>query len=145
MSMQMDADFKKKYRMVPFLFGWEHWKGGLGGEWSLRNIHPKMYKLNTLLPLLFISELTHFPSYMVYTEIRRIYSIWKSHVRFRPTLLMWSERLRTRGNDCWDSSYDLLKGWAIEGNENWGKCKYMHAKLYQDVSSHTLFGSVKKW
>jgi len=43
MSMQMDADFKKKYRMVPFLFGWEHWKGGLGGEWSIRGVHPKKY------------------------------------------------------------------------------------------------------
>ena len=25
----------------PFLSGWEHWKGGLGGGWSLRTVHPK--------------------------------------------------------------------------------------------------------
>ena len=27
--------------MVPFLSGCGHWKGGLGGGWSLRGVHPK--------------------------------------------------------------------------------------------------------
>jgi len=37
------------------LSGWGHWKGGLGGGWSLRGAHPKKYmcllkiKINTLL------------------------------------------------------------------------------------------------
>ena len=37
----------KRSRMVPFLFGWGHWKGSLGGGWSLRGVHPIKY---TCLP-----------------------------------------------------------------------------------------------
>ena len=41
-----DAEFKKS-RLVPYLSGWGHWKGGLGGGWSLRGVHPKKW---TCLP-----------------------------------------------------------------------------------------------
>lgn len=33
----------KRSRLVPFWSGWEHWKGVLGGGWSLRGVHPKKY------------------------------------------------------------------------------------------------------
>jgi hypothetical protein len=42
----------KRSRLVPFLFGWGHWKGGLGDGWSLRGVHPKTFqnrKINSLL------------------------------------------------------------------------------------------------
>ena len=39
MSMQMDACLKKE-QIGTLLFGWGHWKGGLGGG-SLRDVHPK--------------------------------------------------------------------------------------------------------
>ena len=46
MSMQMDAECKK-VQIGTLLFGWGHWKGGLGGGWSPRGVHPKNY---TCLP-----------------------------------------------------------------------------------------------
>ena len=39
MSMQMDA-YLIRSRLLPFLFGWGHWKGVLGGG-SLRGVHLK--------------------------------------------------------------------------------------------------------
>ena len=49
MSMQMDAYLKKGAgRLVPFLSGWGHWKGGLGGGGG-RGVQPKnhtcLYKI----------------------------------------------------------------------------------------------------
>ena len=34
---------KKRSRIVSFLFGWGHGKGGLAGEGALRGVHPKKY------------------------------------------------------------------------------------------------------
>ena len=39
--MQMDAESKKQNGTL-FVW-WGHWKGGLGGGWSLRGVHPKKY------------------------------------------------------------------------------------------------------
>jgi len=39
-SMQMDGEFKKEQIRTP-LSGWGHWKGNLGGGWSLRGVYPK--------------------------------------------------------------------------------------------------------
>jgi len=46
----------KRSRVVPFFVWWGHCKGGFGGGWSLRDVHPKKYtclpeNLNTLLNL----------------------------------------------------------------------------------------------
>jgi len=46
----MDA-FLKRSRLVPFLSGWGHWKGSLGGGWSLREVYPKKW---TCLPKQYI-------------------------------------------------------------------------------------------
>jgi len=35
----MDAEFKKEQSV--FFVWWGHWKGGSGGGWSLRGVHPK--------------------------------------------------------------------------------------------------------
>jgi hypothetical protein len=52
--MQMDADFKKE--QFGTLFVWVGaWKGGLGGGWSFRGVHPKKY---TCLPSI---EIKHTP------------------------------------------------------------------------------------
>jgi len=40
MSMQMDA-YLNKEQIGTFLSGWGHRKGGLGGGWWVRGVHPK--------------------------------------------------------------------------------------------------------
>ena len=50
----------KRSRMVPFSVWWGNWKGGFGGVWSLRGVHPKKYtclpKKKLLLKCIFSSN-----------------------------------------------------------------------------------------
>ena len=98
----------KRSRLVPFLFGWGHWKGGRG-RGSLRGVHPRkctcLPKTNTACLYIFFSGASWDVSeFHRATFTQRMIYFWNP--RLKP---IWLTPLLD----------DLIKGWGLGHRNAW--------------------------
>ena len=101
----------------------------------------QLFKSCCITPLWITSEWIHFPSYTVYTEIWRIYSIWKSRVRFGPTL-----QITNLSNTSHTTpSTQITKSMNSTSTSAQGASQTLEAAFHTAYLQHTYFRFGSSW